>query len=143
MKTYTLKRYSYTDNGTFGVLLDGKRPLVLTLEEPWLENKRNVSCIPEGRYKCVPHNGFKYKDTWKLLDVPGRSAILIHVGNTILDTEGCILVGRGLNEYMITQSRNAMEYIKTQFTREFMLDIVDYLQDCPPNRKGWFSFLNK
>lgn len=69
-------------------------PLCVTLEDPWNDNKKNVSCIPAGIYKCVRHNGTKYKGVWRLENVPDRSAILIHQGNTINDTEGCILVGQ-------------------------------------------------
>jgi hypothetical protein len=25
-----------------------------TLEEPWKENQRNISCIPTGVYRCTP-----------------------------------------------------------------------------------------
>jgi hypothetical protein len=31
-------------------------------------------------------------------EVPGRSAILVHRGNFVSDTEGCILVGRGFTD---------------------------------------------
>lgn len=141
MKTFTLKRYSYTQNGTFGVLLDGDMPLVLTLEDPWNNNQRNISCIPTGSYKATPHNGTKYKNTWILNDVPNRSAILIHVGNSILDTEGCILVGRGLSQYMITQSRDGFEYLRTVLPSVFMLDIVDC--DSPPKKVSWWKKLFK
>lgn len=141
MKTFTLKRYSYTQNGTFGVLLDGDMPLVLTLEDPWNNNQRNISCVPPGSYKATPHNGTKYKNTWILNDVPNRSAILIHVGNSILDTEGCVLVGKGLSQYMITQSRDALEYLRTVLPSVFMLDIVDC--DNPPKKVSWWKKLFK
>jgi len=95
MTMYTLARTSYTDKGTFGTLLapDGV-PLCLTLEDPWLDNQRNISCIPAGIYDVVPHNGEKYKGVWRLEGVHGRDAILIHAGNTTLDTQGCILAGK-------------------------------------------------
>lgn len=92
---YTLRRVSSNEEGTFGVLVapDGK-PLCLTLEDPWNNNEQNVSCIPAGEYRCVPHNGTKYKNVWLLENVPNRSAILIHQGNNRDHTQGCILVGR-------------------------------------------------
>ena len=94
MITYLLKRIALTDKGTFGVLIDENNiPFCLTLERPWLNNQHDVSCIPAGTYNCVKGfhqiHGFVYQ----VMNVPNRDEILIHVGNTIDDTEGCILVG--------------------------------------------------
>ena len=33
---------------------------------------------------------------YRLGGVPGRSGIDVHIGNTVKDTTGCILVGRGV-----------------------------------------------
>lgn len=89
MKKLTLVRYESSDNGTFGFLVfDSNRPLH-TLEEPWKNNQRNISCIPEGTYVVKKREDSK----WQIMDVPNRSGILIHVGNTLEDIEGCILVG--------------------------------------------------
>ena len=93
MKELILKRVSQTKLSTFGVLIYNDVPFILTLEEAWRENKRNISCIPTGRYLCRPYTSAKYKNVWELQDVPNRSKILIHQGNTHDSTEGCILVG--------------------------------------------------
>lgn len=65
-----------------------------TLELPWRENQHGISCIPAGTYECVrfdsPHIGYQL---FQLQNVPGRSGVDIHRGNTTKDTEGCILVG--------------------------------------------------
>jgi len=66
---------------------------IYTLELPWKENEREVSCIPAGIYKGGPHSGRKYKDCFGLREVPGRSGILIHSGNVKPHTKGCILPG--------------------------------------------------
>lgn len=120
----TLKRISYTDKGTFGVLMreDGM-PLCVTLEDPWNDNQRNISCIPEGEYSAYPHNGTKYKNVWALAKVPNRTAILIHAGNSTQDTEGCILVGRSFNAYTISNSRNALDYLRSVLPDRFTLVI--------------------
>jgi hypothetical protein len=65
-----------------------------TLELPWLENKRKVSCIPKGVYNTVKRTSPKYGSHFHLQDVPGRTWILIHHGNYYRDTLGCILPGR-------------------------------------------------
>lgn len=97
LPTYTLVRNASTAEGTFGELRDPSgKVMCLTLEDPWKNNNQGISCIPTGSYEFVPHSGEKYKNVWRLLNVPGREAILIHQGNTHLDTRGCILVGNRL-----------------------------------------------
>lgn len=50
--------------------------------------------IPPGTYGLVWHDSpHLHARVPMLVDVPGRSYILIHVGNTARDTQGCILVG--------------------------------------------------
>ena len=88
-----LIRVGQSERGTFGVLRVGQVPFALTLEEPWRENQRRVSCIPAGTYRCARVQSLKFGETFQVLDVPGRSGILFHKGNTLQDTEGCILVG--------------------------------------------------
>jgi len=95
MITVDLIRVCSSDEGTFGVMVIDNNPLCVTCEEPWKDNARKVSCIPSGEYSCIPHNGGRFKDVWEVSGVSGRTAVLIHNGNTINDTEGCILVGKG------------------------------------------------
>lgn len=88
-----LIRVAYGEKGTFGVLLYDKYPFAVTVERPWVENKRNVSCIPEGTYVCKRILSPKFGDTFEVTGVPNRSAILFHKGNISEDTHGCIIVG--------------------------------------------------
>lgn len=81
--------------GTFGILAIDNVPVCVTCEDPWYDNAVAVSCIPPGKYTCEKFSGERFKDVWEVKNVPGRSAILIHSGNTINDTHGCILVGNG------------------------------------------------
>lgn len=89
----TLKRIAKNPDGVFGVLLHKGVPFALTCERPWLDNKSNVSCIPERTYECRRVNSPKFGDTFEVTGVPGRSHILFHKGNTMDDSQGCILVG--------------------------------------------------
>lgn len=91
----TLVRTSHLPDVTLGVMTDTDTGhfICCTLEEPWKENKRQISCIPEGEYICKPHSGTKFQNVWQVTNVPNRAAILIHSGNTTDDIEGCILVG--------------------------------------------------
>lgn len=104
MTEIRIVRDTRTSTATFGRLwLDGIQ-VCHTLELPWLDNEPNVSCVPEGRYRARVRDGveeeskFRYKHI-HILDVPGRSWILIHKGNYPDDITGCILVGtrRGIN----------------------------------------------
>tara|TARA_R110000787_G_scaffold285936_1_gene402775 strand:- start:2206 stop:2784 length:579 start_codon:yes stop_codon:yes gene_type:complete len=101
LKDIYLERFNYSENGTLGVLKtkEGKK-ICLTLEEPWKDNQNFISCIPEGFYKCTRYNSPKLIKAGKedveviLLEyVKGRSAVQIHIGNTVDDIEGCILTG--------------------------------------------------
>jgi hypothetical protein len=92
-KVLILKRVSSDEDGTYGVLLLNERIIALTLEDSWKDNRRNVSCIPEGSYLCRLTYSPKFGKTYEVLDVPNRSNIIFHWGNTEKDTEGCILLG--------------------------------------------------
>lgn len=87
-----LKRVSSDAQGTYGVLIDGTRPFAVTLERPWLNNERSVSCIPAGQYACRRVQSPKFGNTFEVTGVPDRSHILFHKGNQVEETQGCILV---------------------------------------------------
>jgi hypothetical protein len=122
-----LTRCVSSDKGTFGVLSLDNEPLCVTCEDPWNDNKRQVSCIPTGTYECKKFSGLRFKDVWELLNVPGRSAILIHAGNTIDDTHGCILVGRSFSHMgklpSVMQSREALNELRLKLPDTFTLEV--------------------
>ncbi|MCU0429199.1 MAG: DUF5675 family protein [Cytophagaceae bacterium] len=64
-----------------------------TLELPWKNNERNISCIPPGTYKVAKRYSESFQYHFHVQDVPGRNWILIHSGNFYSDIRGCILVG--------------------------------------------------
>lgn len=64
-----------------------------TLELPWKNNSREISCIPTGTYDVVPRFTKKYKNHFHVLNVPKRSYVLLHHGNFPKNTLGCILCG--------------------------------------------------
>jgi hypothetical protein len=94
-----------------------------TLELPWKDNQRGVSCIPPGRYVMRVRTSERHGRHLELIDVPGRSLILIHTGNYAesinpttgqSDIKGCILPGvayadlNGDGIWDITASRRTM-----------------------------------
>lgn len=69
-----------------------------TLERPWLDNQHVISCVPSARYQVIwnvsRRFGSKFSDVMPLLEfVPNRAGVRIHPGNTVTDSDGCILVG--------------------------------------------------
>ena len=116
--TATLTRISTGDQGTFGVLELGSFSC-WTLEPPWRDNARGYSCIPAGTYHVRPRYSPRYKRHFQLLDVPGRSMILIHCGNLAGDKEagykthstGCILVGQHKGKLQAAQGRPMQEAV--------------------------------
>lgn len=127
----TLLRVGYADQGTFGVLRDGAIPFAVTMEPPWSNNEARISCIPPGQYVCKRVLSPKFGDTFEVTNVPGRSHVLFHAGNTLEDTEGCIMVGKafdGTNALPIISSSRAgygrlMEKVAGQDS--FELEIMD------------------
>lgn len=69
---------------------------IAAIERPWLGNRSNISCYPDGVYlaKWIERSASgKYKRVWHIQDVPGRSGILWHVGNLVRHSRGCTLLG--------------------------------------------------
>lgn len=87
-----------------------------TVELPWKDNAKGVSCIPEGTYtmRFTMSNRFKVM-LWLVMDVPGRAGVRIHAANHAHQLEGCIALGMGRADIDndgvpdVTQSRRAME----------------------------------
>lgn len=89
-----LKAFNHEILGRMEVRIDAKVIWACgCLELPWRENKKNISCIPRGRYRAWKRESAKHGHHIMLGDVPGRSMILIHAGNSYKDTKGCILPG--------------------------------------------------
>lgn len=102
MKKLTLERFAATQHGVIGRIGQW-----FTLEEENLDNLRNISCIPAGMYKCKRsfYNKGGYPTFW-VTNVPNRSNILFHKGNTEEDTQGCILLGNELGALIVPDEDN-------------------------------------
>lgn len=98
-----------------------------TLERPWLENVSDISCIPVGAYRCTFKNHEKLGDIYVVEDVPGRSAIYLHIGNYVTDSHGCVLVGLGrdIEKKTVISSRLAMKSLVELMGVSFTLSIVE------------------
>lgn len=128
MDKYTLRRIDSGVDGTFGELMHGDKVLCVTCEDPWNDNRPRESCISKGSYVCVPHSGAHFQNVWEITGVPHRSAILIHNGNTINDTLGCVLVGTAFGQVdgkkAVIGSRAALQMLRQTLPQSFELQII-------------------
>lgn len=128
-----LKR-CYMDNVTIGTLTAGKLSL-RTIEPPWRNNRRGVSCIPEGSYSIEFRHSRRFnRGLPTLINVPQRAGILIHSGNTQADSTGCILVGYDLHVGgggpILLRSRDALSDLQRQiWIDDCEIEIIDGGQD--------------
>lgn len=106
----------YYPDGTNGTLFidDDDVPLCHTIELPWKDNHRRISCIPEGTYRLRKRYSKKFNWHLHVQDVPGRSLILFHpANNALLELEGCIapvtrLSGAGRGDLSVAAFRALM-----------------------------------
>lgn len=105
---------TYFPEGTNGKLECEGKFICYTIELPWKNNEKRVSCIPEGKYEL--RKRFSQKINWhiEVMDVKNRNYILFHPANNALkDLNGCIapvtkISGSGLG----LMSRQAFEKLK-------------------------------
>lgn len=87
------------DAPQIGYMLFNGYPELITYELPDLNNQPHISCIPIGSYRCAQvfqrktNGGMLVPRSFELQNVPNRSGVLIHIGNTAKDSSGCILLG--------------------------------------------------
>ena len=105
--TYTIGKLYL--NGVYfcDTLEDTDRRLVQGMHLQKIKDRKikGATAIPKGKYKVtmnVVSPRFSKRATYqfcqgklpRLLNVDGYEGVLIHIGNTAKDTEGCILVGQ-------------------------------------------------
>jgi hypothetical protein len=106
-----VKRLYKKDTYTIGVLMVDGEKFSDTLEDKVrdLKSEKKVygeTAIPAGKYKVVMSMSSKFKRVMPYLEnVPQFTGIMIHPGNTIKDTLGCILVGENKKKGQLVNSR--------------------------------------
>ena len=127
-RTALLLRDPSTDHGTLGRLLCGDGALVVhTMEPPWRDNARGLSCIPAGEYTVVAHDSPRFGRCYLVTGTAPRTHILVHSGNVGGDveqglhthTQGCLLPGlrrgwltvRGQRQRAVLASRTAVRHL--------------------------------
>lgn len=123
--------------GTFGELR-GVGFSCKTCELPDRGNAPNLSCIPLGRYRCVPYKSKRFGDVFLVEGVEGRSYILTHAGNLAGDkvrglrthSAGCILLGKYFGrlhgQKAVMCSRPVVRHLKQVMgSKPFILEIKE------------------
>lgn len=119
----TLTRFCYSPMGTFGRLALPGGGELFTVERPWAGNAVRESCVPEGCYPLRMRASAVVNDStegeflrgWEVCNVPGRTYIMFHPGNTQHDLLGCIAPGEALGyvagQWAVTPSRPAFRQL--------------------------------
>ena len=137
-KIRLLRSHLPDGSATFGKLIVPDGWYCYTLENPWLYNAPETSCIPPGVYKLHQRlspivertTRGKFNVGWEVSGVPGRSYIMIHPGNYDKDTQGCILPGAGFgwaspHGPMVTRSQETFTQLmfKLAEREEWILEV--------------------
>ena len=109
---------TYFPEGTQGVLEWNGTLVCYTIELPWLDNQRRISCISEGGYVLQKRFSPKFKWHLHLKNVPGRDFILIHPANDAKkELLGCIApvtiqtgIGKGSGSRIALEKLKALVY---------------------------------
>lgn len=118
--TYTIGNLYVNGKLFCNTLEDKDRGIKQTDSLAYIKSKKiyGETAIPTGKYVVTMNvTSPKYASVkwyWnlckglmpRLLNVPGFDGILIHPGNTALDSYGCILVGKNTVKGKITQSKD-------------------------------------
>jgi len=126
--------------GVLGELYIGGEFKCYTIEQPWRDNRRFVSCIPAGEYDITPYKSPKYGDVVALVNPDlgvvayeeqgaetDRFACLIHAANWSHQLQGCIAPGVNIswgkdaafkNNLMVTSSKAMLKKILPELTGE-------------------------
>lgn len=151
MQTIRLIREPSTDSGTFGKFIFPDGTKFESLELPWRENMRQKSCIPPGKYVVAIKNSPKFGRVYEVKGVPGRSAILIHAGNSAgnkdkgqkSDVLGCILLGLGRRktetQEFVTESKKAIAAFMAKMGGNPFLIEISGGQASPDSQNSTFG----
>lgn len=131
METAVLFRDEVTNLFIRGTLKT-KHNTYQVIERPWMNNEQNISCIPTGIYKArflKQSSSGRYRNIYHLEGVKNRTGILIHSGNVVNQSKGCLLIGlkRGVlaGKPAVINSKAALSMLAAEMSSlDFVLRIV-------------------
>jgi len=117
--------------GTWGeVFNELGQKIAVSLERPFLNNKRSISCIPTGKSLWSKDNTGKHQ-YWGIENVEDRDGIEIHVANYPDQLKGCITFGENWaimkGNIAITNSKKTLDKLLEIYPDGFYLTIIN---DC-------------
>lgn len=83
------------------------------------------TCIPYGKYRVVLSMSKRFgKVMPEVLNVKVFTGIRMHPGNTIYDTEGCILVGKKSSDGVVSNSRKTFNVLMNILKNEKAISLI-------------------
>jgi hypothetical protein len=117
---------TYYPNGSNGVLSIDGETVCKTIELPWQNNARQISCIPEGRYRLLKRTSAKYGPHLLVSNVPNRALILIHPANDAkTELRGCIAPVTILNG----PGKGSKSRLAFEMVRDTVYEAIDKHED--------------
>jgi Family of unknown function (DUF5675) len=133
-----LNRVPSTDQGTFGIFTLDDNTTFYSIELPWRNNDKGLSCIPAGAYHCHWINSPKHGWCYQVMDVPNRDMIEIHSANWAGDAAqgfvsqllGCIALGDSIGilngQLCVLHSKDSIAtFEQKQMQQDFVLTIKE------------------
>jgi len=123
-----LELIRHKDNGvqTVGTLSIWDGDVIIfsckTLELPYKDNQKNISCIPAGKYPIKHRESKKYGKHLHIQKVTGRTYILMHSANFFHQLEGCIAVGK---EFMHIDDDQQIDISASKLTLKRIVSLLD------------------
>ncbi len=138
MSQISVIRFASTPYGTLGTMTLPDGQSFATMEPPWQNNAKGLSCVQAGRYALHEKASDlitrvtlgKFRHGLFLVAVPDRSAILIHPGNFATDSKGCILIGMA---HASINNRPGVERSQLAFSKLMEYDRTHPLSDIAIN----------
>ena len=126
-----LERERFTQESIIGSLYLNGSFVCKTLELPYLANSTNISSVPCGLYDLTVRGGEKSRKFpyvhLQVMEVPDRSYILFHIGNTAKDTQGCILTGMSSKNDIVFESKKAHTLLMQVILDNYALNTMELL----------------
>ena len=114
--TIKIDRIYEGEECTVGKMYVNGAPVSMTMEHPYRNNQKDISCVKPGSYKCFIR---KKPKGWRveLQDVPDRTFVQIHKGRDLSDSTGCILVAEKIDHRtgLISGTTEAFKALEDSF----------------------------
>lgn len=136
MRTVSLSRYESTPDGVVGRVVTDSGLQLYSLERPWRNNEKDVSCIPPGVYQCLIVDSPKFGKVYGVTGVKDRTSVLIHAANWVRQLQGCVALGNAVGVVLgingIMGSRDAVARFMADLDNESFTLTIAWEPDIDP-----------